>query len=120
MDETYPEEIIVCIKQHGPYIVILPGIALPHSTQNAKGAHGTAIGFMKCSVPVSFQEGNPDKDAQIFFTLSSTNSEEHLANMQKLYVILSNPEAQERLKAIQKPEELLEIDRLYKDQEAQG
>ncbi len=113
VDETYAEEIIACIRKHGPYIVILPGIALPHSTEKAKGAHATAVGFMKTAVPVHFEEGNPAKDAQIFFTLSSTNPDEHLDNMQKLYSVLTNENALERLKKIEKPEELLEIDGLF-------
>ncbi|CAB1252597.1 PTS system, 3-keto-L-gulonate/L-ascorbate specific IIA component (PtxA) [Ruminococcaceae bacterium BL-6] len=113
VDETYAEEIIACIRKHGPYIVILPGIALPHSTEKAKGAHATAVGFMKTAVPVRFEEGNPAKDAQIFFTLSSTNPDEHLDNMQKLYSVLTNENALERLKKIEKPEELLEIDGLF-------
>ena len=113
VDETYAEEIIACIRKHGPYIVILPGVALPHSTEKAKGAHATAVGFMKTAVPVHFEEGNPAKDAQIFFTLSSTNPDEHLDNMQKLYSVLTNENALERLKKIEKPEELLEIDGLF-------
>lgn len=113
VDETYAEEIIACIRKHGPYIVILPGVALPHSTEKAKGAHATAVGFMKTAVPVRFEEGNPEKDAQIFFTLSSTNPDEHLDNMQRLYSVLTNENALERLKKIEKPEELLEIDGLF-------
>lgn len=112
VDRTYADEIITCINKHGPYIVILPGIALPHSTENAKGAHSTAIGFMKCSMPISFEKGNPEKDAQIFFTLSSTNPNEHLANMKQLYTILTNSDVLEKLKKIEKPQDLLEIDRL--------
>lgn len=110
VDATYAEEIIACIEKHGPYVVILPGLCLPHSTENAKGAHGTAIGFMKSAKPVSFAEGNPDKDAQIFFTLSSTNPDEHMENMQRLYEILTNNDALEALRNIQSPEELLRID----------
>lgn len=113
VDEIYAEEIIRCVKKHGPYIVLLPGFALPHSTENAKGAHATAVGFMKTSAPVHFEEGNPAKDAQVFFTLSSTNPDEHLENMQRLYAVLTNEKALEMLKKIEKPEELLEIDRLF-------
>lgn len=115
VDETYADEIIACIKKHGPYIVILPGVALPHSTENAKGAHGTAIGFMRCSVPVSFENGNHEKDAQIFFTLSSTNPDEHLANMQKLYSVLTNDAVVEKLKQVEKPEDLLKIDQFCEE-----
>lgn len=115
VDETYADEIIACVKKHGPYIVILPGVALPHSTENAKGAHSTAIGFMRCSVPVSFESGNHEKDAQIFFTLSSTNTDEHLSNMQKLYSVLTNEAAVEKLKQIEKPEDLLKIDQFCEE-----
>ena len=113
VDGTYAEEIISCVKKHGPYIVILPGFALPHSTEKAKGAHATAVGFMKTAVPVHFEEGNPAKDAQVFFTLSAADPDEHLNNMQRLYSVLTNEEAVERLKKIERPEELLEIDRLF-------
>lgn len=112
VDATYPEEIIKCIEKHGPYIVILPGIALPHSTENAKGAHGTAISFMKCTVPVTFENDSHEQGVKIFFTISSTNSDEHLMNMQRLYSVLTNEEAVEKLKNIENPEELLAIDSL--------
>ena len=117
VDETYAEEIIACVRRHGPYIVILPGLALPHSTEKARGAHATAIGFMKTSVPVHFERGNPAKDAQVFFTLSSTDPDEHLNNMQRLYSVLTNEKALEMLREIERPEELLKIDALFGEQQ---
>lgn len=114
--DSYAGEIIACIEKHGPYVVILPGIALPHSTENAEGALGTAIGFMYSKQPVSFEPGNPDKDAHVFFTLSSTNPDEHLENMQRLYTVLTNEEALEALKKIESPEDLLRIDQMVGQQ----
>ncbi len=108
----YAEEIIACIEKYGPYVVILPDIALPHSTENAKGALGTAIGFMHSKETVEFAPGNSEKDAHIFFTLSSTNPDEHMENMQRLYTVLTNEAALEALKKIEKPEDLLAIDAL--------
>lgn len=110
VEPVYAEEIIACVEKHGPYIVILPDIALPHSTENAKGCKGTAIGFMKSKEAVHFEEGNPEKDAHVFFTLCSTNPDEHMANMQRLYTILTNNDAVEALKKAEKPEDLLAID----------
>lgn len=48
-----PEEIISCVSKHGPYIVLVPGLAMPHS-ENAEGAIETAIGFMKTEKMVHF------------------------------------------------------------------
>ena len=112
VDPIYAEEIINCVAKHGPYIVLIPGVAMPHSTENATGCHGTAIGFMHCNNVVHFDENDPEKDATIFFTLCSTNQEEHFANMQRLYAILTNDAVVEKLKAATCPEDLLAIDAL--------
>ena len=112
VDAVYADEIIACVEKHGPYIVLIPGVAMPHSTENAHGCNDTAIGFMRCATPVHFEEGNPEKDATIFFTLCDTDPDAHLANMTRLYAVLSNDEVIERLKAATCAEDLLEIDKL--------
>lgn len=109
---AYADEIIACVERHGPYIVLVPGVAMPHSTENAHGCLRTAIGFMRCAQPVHFLEGDPDKDAQIFFTLCATDPAEHLANMQRLYAILTDQGVLDRLKAATGPADLLAIDAL--------
>lgn len=112
VDAIYADEIIACVEKHGPYIVLIPGVAMPHSTENAHGCNATAIGFMHCAQPVHFEEGNPEKDAQIFFTLCDTDPDAHLKNMQRLYEVLSNEEAIEKLKSATSPEDLLAVDAL--------
>lgn len=118
VDERYANEIIACVEKHGPYIVILPGLAMPHSTENAQGAHGTAIGFMKLAKPVSFEPGNPAKDASVFFTLASVNHDAHLENMQRLYTVLTNEAVLAKLQEISTPEEFLALDAMLEDAEA--
>ena len=92
IEENYKEDIIACVEKYGPYIVIAPNIAMPHSQEGAKGVHKTAIAFMKLKKPVSFEEGNPELDAQLFFTLAACNNEQHLNNMGRLSEILMNEE----------------------------
>ena len=112
VEPAYAEEIIACVEKHGPYIVLIPGVAMPHSTENATGCNSTAIGFMRCANPVHFNESDPEKDARIFFTLCSTNQEEHFANMQRLYAVLTTDEVVARLIDATSPEDLLAIDEL--------
>lgn len=88
----YAQEIIECVNKYGPYVVIMPGFALPHSMQDSANANDTAISFMKVEKPVSFEEGNPEKDASVFFTLASRDTEEHLKNMRRLFTMLTNEE----------------------------
>lgn len=39
IEENYKEDIIACVEKYGPYIVIAPNIAMPHSQEGAKGVH---------------------------------------------------------------------------------
>ena len=113
LDPVYAEEIIACVEKHGPYIVIIPGIALPHSMEGAKGVNKTAIGFMKLEQPVSFDDSDPDKTATVFFTLASENHEAHLANMSQLFTMLSDDDLIEELFKVKGPEDLLRLDEKF-------
>lgn len=113
VDEGYAQEIIECVQEHGPYIVLIPGFAMPHSTENAAGAHRTAISFMKLEQPVHFEEGNPEKDATVFFALAATDKDAHLKNMRQLFKMLTNEELVAALLTVQTPEDLLRLDEQF-------
>ncbi|MDR2938799.1 MAG: PTS sugar transporter subunit IIA [Clostridiales bacterium] len=109
--ENYADEIIRCINEYGPYIVIMPGIAIPHSQENATG--GTGIGFMKVGQRVIFDECDPDKYANLFFTLATTDPEAHLKNMRTLSNILTNEALIEDLHKARSDDDLLLIAKKY-------
>ncbi|MDR1505732.1 MAG: PTS sugar transporter subunit IIA [Treponema sp.] len=128
--EAYPEEIIDCVKTNGPYIVLMPGFALPHSMENSKNAHGTAIAFMKVKDPVFFDvqkkdPGGPQaeevpaadvppvKSATVFFTLAAVDSEHHLLNMRKLWKMLTDEALCADLLKAESVDDLLELDKKY-------
>lgn len=113
VESNYKEDIISCIKKYGPYIIIMPNVAMPHSQECARGVHKTAIGFMKLDKAVSFAPGEEDKEAKLFFTLASCNPEQHLENMTKLSELLMNQGAVEALMQAQTPEDLLRIQEDY-------
>jgi len=113
LDPSYADEIIACVEKHGPYIVIIPGIALPHSMEGAKGVNKTAIGFMKLEQPVSFDDSDPEKTATVLFTLASENHDAHLANMSQLFTMLSDDDLIEELFKVKGPEDLLRLDEKY-------
>lgn len=115
VEGIYKEDIIACVEQYGPYIVIMPDVALPHTQEGARGVHDTAISFMKLEQPVSFDEEDPEKDARLFFTLASCNPDQHLANMTKLSELLMNEDVVAALLEVSTPEGLLEIQETYLD-----
>lgn len=109
VEANYKDDIIACVKKYGPYIVIMPNVAMPHCQECAKGVHKTAIAFMKLKKPVSFEPGNPEMDARLFFTLASCNPDQHLENMTKLSELLMNEKAVAALLEAETPEDLIEI-----------
>jgi len=112
---NYKEDIIACVEKYGPYIVIMPDVAIPHSQEGATGVNDTAIGFMKLEQPVSFDEEDPEKDARLFFTLAACNPDQHLENMTKLSELLMNEDVVAALLEASSPEELLKIQETYLD-----
>jgi PTS system ascorbate-specific IIA component len=109
----YAEDIIDCVKANGPYIVLMPGIALPHFAENSPHARGTAIAFMKVEEPVSFDPGDPEKSVVVFFTLASVNTEQHLKNMRQLFKMLTNDELVAALQKVTSEADLLALDKKY-------
>ena len=113
VEDNYKEDIIECVEKYGPYIVIMPEVAMPHSQEGARGVHKTAIAFMKLEKPVSFDPEDPDKDARLFFTLASCNPDQHLQNMTKLSELLMNETVIQKLLEAKTPEDLIAIQENY-------
>ncbi|MGL5435830.1 MAG: PTS sugar transporter subunit IIA [Lachnospiraceae bacterium] len=113
VEGNYKEDIITCVEKYGPYIVIMPEVAMPHSQEHAAGVHKTAIGFMKLNQPVSFDPEDPDKDARLFFTLASCNSDQHLHNMTRLSELLMNEDVVKALLEAEGPDDLIKIQEQY-------
>ncbi len=114
VEPSYAELIIECVKKFGPYIVLFPNYAMPHSTENAEGVHDTAISFMKLEQPISFEPGNPEKDASVFFTLASVNKDQHVENMEGLFDMLTNEDLLEALLTVKTVEDLKYLAEKYK------
>lgn len=63
---AYAQRIIECVEEFGPYIVIVPGLAIPHSTKGSPGVSQTAISFVRFEQPVIFDPEDREKDARVF------------------------------------------------------
>lgn len=109
VDPLYAEEIIGSVKENGPYIVLFPGVAMPHAQQTEDLVHGTGISFMKLEEPVSFDEEDPDKQADLFFTLAAADPQQHLRNMKELVNLLECTRLVEELHGAQNEEDLLKL-----------
>lgn len=98
--DQYADAIIQCVEDNGPYIVIVPGIAMPHAMADNPGVLGTGISFTKFEDPVTFMDEKTGEkhQATLFFTLAAKNSDEHLKNIKNLMDLLMDEELVEQLK----------------------
>lgn len=97
----YVDEIIKNVHDNGPYIVLVPGVAMPHASAKSKGVLGTAIGMAKFSDYVVFDENDEEKQAKLFFTLAAKDDAQHLNNITQLMELLMADEMIPTLESIE-------------------
>lgn len=114
VEDTYAQEIINCIEKFGPYIVIAPMVAMPHSTLGASGVKKTGIGLLFLEKPVSFDPSDAEKDAKVFFTLAANSHDEHLNNMMQLSEMLMDEDLLNDLTKVNNESEFKELINKYK------
>ena len=109
VSENYYKQIVECIEKYGPYVVFDHNVAMPHTTENAEGAYGTGIGFMVSEKMIDFgyDEDGEKKEANLFFTLSASNPDEHTENIMQLSQIFVNDDLLDALAAARTPEDIL-------------
>jgi ascorbate PTS system EIIA or EIIAB component len=94
---AYADEMIRMIEEHGPYVVIAPGLALAHARPGpAVLADGLAV--VTLAEPVSF--GHPHNDpVRVVLALSIRTAGEHLAAVAGLANVFNDSTAIEDLAA---------------------
>lgn len=87
----YSDEMIRMIEEHGPYVVIAPGLALAHARPGPEVlADGLAV--VTLSTPVSF--GHPHNDpVSTVLGLAITHPDAHLATIAELANIFNDSNA---------------------------
>ena len=107
VEDRYIEGMIRTTKELGPYIVIAPGLAIPHSRPE-DGVVEPCMAVVSLSTPVPF--GNEDNDpVKILIAFGATDHDEHVQAIGQMTEVLSEPENLEALKAAQTPEQVLNI-----------
>lgn len=90
IEERYVDGIINALYEFGPYFVLLPHVALPH-TRSEEGAIKNAIGITTLKNPVKF--GNESNDpVKYVFTLSAVENGSHLAALASLAELFEDEE----------------------------
>ena len=104
---AYVESIIKQKEEIGPYFVIAPRIAMPH-TRPEHGAKALGLSIVKLGQAVEFNsEDNDPVDAIFMFSAPDSNS--HIELISQLAEVLSDDEVMQQIFSTQSAEELQAI-----------
>lgn len=107
--EQYINEIIKNVEDNGAYIVIVPGVVMPHALATGPGVLGTGISFTKFNEAVSFEDGNVEKQGKLFFTLAAKDEKQHLENIQNLMSLLMTDGVIEALSDVESMDDFVQV-----------
>lgn len=105
--DEYKDKIISNVNQFGPYIVIAPGIAFAHASNN-DGVTKLGLSFTRLKEPVMFNHELNDP-VKIIFTLAPIDKKSHLESLKELMKILLDSRKLHRLFNEKSKSELLKI-----------
>lgn len=105
VEESYIEAMVNAVKELGPYIVIAPGIAMPH----AKGEDGVnKIGFSVITLEEPINFGHEKNDpVSIVICLAATDHSTHLRALSDLVNYINDDAFIQLLKESNSPEEII-------------
>lgn len=105
--EEYISEMIVNVKNLGPYIVIAPKIAIPHARPEA-GVKRLGMSLLQLKESVLFSE-KQEHAANLIIVLAAIDNETHLKALAQLSEMLSEPKNVEMLIYSNSVDEMLEL-----------
>lgn len=111
VEAAYVENTIQAVKELGPYIVIMPGVALGHSRPDAT-VKETCIQMIRLKEPVAFGSECNDP-VRLVFMFATTDAEAHLEILQDLAAMLMDQDALDILLQSNHTQEIKELLKKY-------
>ncbi len=111
IQESYIEAMIHSVEENGPYIVFVPGFAMPHDSPDA-GALKTDLQLIRLKKPVNFNHEENDP-VRYVCCLSAVDHNTHLKAFFNLVTMLQNPQFLQDLDQAKTPEALMRVIEQY-------
>ena len=107
VEPRYVEAMIRMVQEIGPYIVIAPGVALPHARPE-DGVKKACMSLVTLDPPVNF--GNKYNDpVQLVVAFGTTDKKAHIDALAELAKLLGDSAKLEGLERASSPDELLKL-----------
>lgn len=106
--EEYLENIVRKCKENGPYIVIAPGIAMPHARPE-EGALALGYGIVTLKNPVVFNDPDNDPVSLLIFMAAPSVKEHNEVAVSQIADLCDDEEAVEKIIAASTSDEIIDI-----------
>lgn len=109
IEHSYIQAMIDSVEKSGPYMVLAPGVAVPHARPET-GVNQLGMSLLSCQTPVDFSLGessNEDNQVSLIFVLAAEDNTNHLTALQQLSMILEDDDNIEALKRCQSSTDML-------------
>lgn len=104
----YLETIVRKCRDNGPYIVIAPGIAMPHARPE-EGALALGYGIVTLKQPVVFNDPDNDPVSLLIFMAAPSVKEHNEVAVSQIADLCDDEEAVEAISAASSAEEIIDI-----------
>lgn len=90
IEPRYYENIVSKIKELGPYIILAPGLAMPHARPE-EGVIKTAFGLVTLTEPVELN----GESVSVLVTLAGSDSDTHMEGIMEITQVFDDPDSDE-------------------------
>jgi len=114
----YTDEMIACVEEFGPYIVIAPGIALAHARPSSS-VHRAGLSWVRLGSPVEFGHESNDP-VSLVIGLAAPDDSSHMTALSTLAELLSDDAARSALMEATFPGRVRDIIRAHSGADPDG
>ncbi|OOM14546.1 BglG family transcription antiterminator [Clostridium saccharobutylicum] len=107
VNDLYIDAMINNVEKLGSYVVVLPGIAMPHAMPE-HGSHKIGFSIMSLKNPINF--GNIENDpVKLIITMSAIDNRSHMDALKELMKIIEKDDFMNKIRMAKKREDVLKI-----------
>ncbi|MDG6268468.1 PTS sugar transporter subunit IIA [Glaesserella parasuis] len=90
IEPRYYDNIVSKIKEMGPYIILAPGLAMPHDRPE-EGVIKTSFALVTLDTPIYFE--GEDEPVDVLLTLAGSDSDQHMQGLMEITQMLDDPDS---------------------------
>lgn len=91
IEPRYYTNIVEKIEEMGPYIILAPGLAMPHARPE-EGVIKTSFALVTLAEPVVFD--GEDEPVSVLITLAGSDSDKHMQGLMEITQVLDDPDSE--------------------------